>query len=133
MSHYNPKKIYVLLGANGVEFLGKNTMMEFYGEFLDAVKQQHPDATIYVQSILPVTQSKEKKSPDLTNKKIDEYNEALKQLTKEKGLLYVNIAEALKDENGALPEEASPVDGMHFGPSYYKKWFEYLKNHTSTI
>ena len=36
----------------------------------------------------------------------------------------------MKDENGMLPDEASPADGMHFGPDYYTKWFEYLKTHT---
>ena len=82
---------------------------------------------IYVQSILPVT-------PDniynLDNSHIDAFNAALLELSKEKGVYFVNVAEALKNDRGELPEEASPTDGMHFGPEYYTKWFEYLKTHT---
>ena len=94
---------------------------------LDDIKALQPNALIYVQSILPVT-------PDniynLDNSHIDAFNAALLELSKEKGVYFVNVAEALKNDRGELPEEASPTDGMHFGPEYYTKWFEYLKTHT---
>ena len=53
-------------------------------------------------------------------------------LCKEKGVYYLNVAEAFKDELGNLPTEASPKDGMHFGSTYYMKWFDYLKCHAVT-
>ena len=129
MSAYHPKKIYIMLGSNGVEFIGKETMMELYGEFIDAVKTQHPDSIIYLQSILPVTQAKEAASPELSNDKIDEYNAAIMELAGEKEAYYLNVAESFKDETGALPDEASPNDGMHFGVSHYEIWMDYLKCH----
>ena len=52
-------------------------------------------------------------------------------MAQEKEYYYLNVAEAFADENGCLPEEASPTDGMHFGPKYYEVWFEYLKNHVA--
>lgn len=133
MSAYHPKKIYIMLGSNGVEFIGKETMMELYGEFIDAVKAQHPDSIIYLQSILPVTQAKEAASPDLSNDKIDEYNAAIMELAGEKEAYYLNVAESFKDETGALPDEASPNDGMHFGVSHYEIWMDYLKCHAVEI
>lgn len=128
MKRHNPGKIYVMLGANGVAFLPQDTMMDYYGEFIDAIKAQHPDSVLYVQSILPVTAEKSQDEA-YSNTRIDEYNLSLMQLCKEKGVHYLNVAEAFKDENGALPTEASPKDGMHFGPTYYAKWFDYLKCH----
>lgn len=133
MSAYHPKKIYIMLGSNGVEFIGKETMMELYGEFIDAVKAQHPDSIIYLQSILPVTQAKEAASPELSNDKIDEYNAAIMELAGEKEAYYLNVAESFKDETGALPDEASPNDGMHFGVSHYEIWMDYLKCHAVEI
>ena len=103
--------------------------IEYYGQLIDEVKAIHPDATIYVQSILPVTAAKSS-DPLYSNDKIDSYNQALLELTKEKQVYYLNVAEAFKDENGNLPDEASPKDGMHFGVDYYTKWFDYLKTHT---
>ena len=46
----------------------------------------------------------------------DAFNEALLTLCKEKEVYFVNVAECMKDENGMLPDEASPADGMHLGP-----------------
>ncbi len=125
------KKIYVMLGANGIAWIGKESFVENYGVFLDAIRQTHPDADIYIQSILPVTASKEAEDSQYANSKIREYNAALLELAQEKKYYYLDVAEAFADENGCLPEEASPTDGMHFGPKYYEVWFEYLKQHVA--
>ncbi len=130
MSKHDPGKIYIMLGANGVAFLEEEDMMGFYGEFIDAVAEQHPDALIYVQSILPVTAEKSQ-DERYSNDRIDQYNISLMNLCKEKGVYYLNVAEAFKDEQGNLPTEASPKDGMHFGSTYYMKWFDYLKCHAA--
>ena len=55
----------------------------------------------------------------------------LQDMAEENNYYYLNVAEAFADENGCLPEEASPTDGMHFGPKYYEVWFDYLKNHVA--
>ena len=131
MNRHNPGKIYVMLGANGVAFLEEETMMGFYGEFIDSIKAQHPNALVYVQSILPVTAEKSE-DERYSNDRIDQYNISLMNLCKEKDVYYLNVAEAFKDELGNLPTEASPKDGMHFGSTYYMKWFDYLKCHAVT-
>jgi lysophospholipase L1-like esterase len=63
------------------------------------------------------------------NAKIDRYNGILKELAAEKGVLYLNVAEEFKDADGCLPNSASPKDGIHFGSSWYRKWFDYLRTH----
>lgn len=131
LARTNPKKVYILLGANGIAWFSEDYFVKEYGLFVDAVKEQHPESTVYIQSILPVTKAYSNANNGVTNAKIDQYNARLKQLAQEKGVQYVNVAEALKDSYGALPAEASPTDGMHFGPTYYKKWFAYLKTHTA--
>ena len=124
----NPKKIYIMLGSNGVAFLPKDKVIELYGEFIDSVKASHPDSQIYLQSIMPVTSSKEKEDERYANSKIDEYNDAILDLATEKEVYFVYVAEAVKDENGCLPDSASS-DGMHFGPSVYNLWLDYLREH----
>lgn len=125
-----PKKIYILQGGNGIAWMSKEKIVELYGNLIDEVQKTCPDSTIYLQSILPVTPSYSNAANDISNGKIDEYNIEIAKLAQQKKVYYVNIAAALKDGTGALPEEASPTDGMHFGPTYYNKWFDYLKNHT---
>lgn len=129
--HPDVKKIYIMLGANGIAWIGKESFVNNYFKFLSEVRAQHPEAIIYIQSILPVTDAKQKSDPDITNQKIGEYNEALFARAQQEKYFYLDVAEAFRDQNGCLPDEASPTDGMHFGPSYYEKWFEYLKNHVA--
>ncbi|MEG0853763.1 MAG: GDSL-type esterase/lipase family protein [Angelakisella sp.] len=125
----SPGKIYVMMGANSM-LADKETFIKGYGRLVDTLSQMHPDAIIYVQSILPVTETYAKNRPDFNNKKIDEYNAALEQMAAEKQMYYLDVAEDFKNEQGALPTEASPKDGMHFSADWYRKWFDYLRNHT---
>ena len=121
-----PGKIYIMMGANSIGY-DKNTFSKKYGAIIDSAKQFHPDAIIYIESILPVTTTNKYK---LDNQTIDEYNEVLMKLAEEKEVYYLDINSSLKNSEGALPTEASPADGMHFGATYYQKWFDYLKTHT---
>ncbi|MFR4988641.1 GDSL-type esterase/lipase family protein [Anaerotruncus colihominis] len=119
-------KVYVMLGGNEARE-DVDTFISHYSKVIDDLKIKQPQAIIYIQSILPVTKNN---NYNLDNTHIDAFNEALLTLCKEKEVYFVNVAECMKDENGMLPDEASPADGMHFGPDYYTKWFEYLKTHT---
>lgn len=123
----NPGKIYIMLGANGVGFLSSETVIESYGQLIDGVRAVYPDVPIYLQSILPVTAEKSS-DEKYANSKIDRYNEAIEALAAEKEVYYLNVAEALKDDQGNLPSGLSS-DGMHFGPSTYQVWLDYLLCH----
>ena len=129
MKKYKPKHIFIMLGINGIAFQSKTNLISGYSKFVDEVKKQHPGAIIYLQSILPVTAKKQRNDNRFANSKINSYNAAIANLAKEKGVYYLNVAEAFKDGNGNLPAAASS-DGIHFGPAYYRRWIEYLKTHT---
>lgn len=125
------KKIYIMLGANGLD-LDIDASVSGYKTFVKSVREQFPGAVVYVQSILPVTREVNKiyDKPEINNTRITEYNEALLFMCKELKVNYVDVAQAMEDEEGYLPTEASPLDGMHLTPEYYIKWFDYLRCHT---
>ena len=127
MKKYNPKHIYIMLGINGINFQSKTKFISGYREFVTKVKAQHPNAIIYLQSILPVTAKKS--SGNFANSNINSYNAAIAALATELNVYYLNVAESFKDANGNMPSKASS-DGIHFGTAYYKRWIEYLKRHT---
>lgn len=127
MKKHNPKHIYIMLGINGINFQSKTKFISGYRSFVAAVKAQHPNAVIYLQSILPVTAKKS--SGNFANSNIDSYNTAVAALATELNVYYLNVAESFKDANGNMPSKASS-DGIHFGTGYYKRWIEYLKRHT---
>lgn len=125
----DPAKIYIMLGSNGVAFLNFDDIIGWYGELIDALQANHPDAEIYVQSILPVTADKHLEQELLTNERITELNGMIAEMAAEEGCFYLNVSEAVADENGCLPDDLS-ADGMHFGVSTYRVWLDYLLTHT---
>ncbi|SDN40035.1 GDSL-type esterase/lipase family protein [Acetanaerobacterium elongatum] len=133
LKNANPSKIYIMMGINAIG-MEKEAFISSYEKMLDAIIAQHPNAIIYIQPITPVTSAYEQSKENtygITNVKINSYNADLLALAGKKKVYYVDVSEALKDENGALPSEASPKDGIHFGKKYYEKWFEYLRTHTA--
>lgn len=127
----NPGKIYIMLGANGIEWLDLDRLMSNYETLITKLQEIAPNAVIFAQSVTPVTRSLDQDPDrDLTNEKIDAFNEALYELCGELEVYYLNVAEDFKDDEGYLPDEASPFDGLHFTRDYYQSvWLEYLRNH----
>lgn len=128
LERIQPAKIYVLLGMNDIAWRDETNFRNLYGKLIDTIQEQHPDAILYIQSIFPVTDWYAKEDNGIDNEKVVTYNQMLMELVEEKGCYYLDVHSALIDENGALPEEASP-DGIHLNAPYYKDWFGYLKTH----
>ena len=127
-----PRAIYVLLGTN---VLGRDTdyssFLTYYRLMLDMVSQSLPNTTLYVQSITPVRPEVRKKSPGLYKERLCEINDALSAIALEKGCTFLNLWEALADENGDLKAEYAQPDGYHLKPEGYTAWVDYLCSHTA--
>lgn len=122
-------KYYIMLGANELGWVYTDVFTEKYGQIIDLIRQVNPQAVIYVQSILPVTQAKSESDAVYNNTNISRFNELLKTLAQEKNVNYLNVGEAVAAEGGALCDEAA-TDGVHLNKPYCEKWLEYLKSHT---
>ena len=122
-------KVYIMLGVNELGWTYPQVFVDQYGDLIDRIKETSPDADIFVQSILPVTAARSAKGDHVNNDRIAEYNAMLKDLCREKGAAYLNVQEAVEDENGCLPADAT-TDGVHLNKTYCLKWLDYLKTHT---
>ena len=122
-------KVYIMLGMNELGWVYDSAFQNCYGRIIERIKEINPQARIFIQSILPVSQEKSGKDKIYNNKRIEEFNSLLRELAEKKQVYYVNVAEALTDDSGSLPADAS-FDGVHLKPDYCKTWLEYLKNHT---
>ena len=122
-------KVYIMLGINETGWIYSSKFIEGYGRIIDAVRAANPDAAIYIQEILPVSNSVSSTHDYIKNSKIDEYNHLLQQLAAEKQVYFIDTASAVAAEDGSLPEDAA-VDGIHMKNSYCQKWLDYLMTHT---
>ena len=126
-------KVYLMFGINELGWPSANAFIKQYAEVIDALLTVRPDATIYVQGILPINETVYRSSPDaqsyITNERIAEFNASLEAMAAEKQVFFVNPGEALSDENGQLVQSATS-DGIHLSGIYLAKWANYLKAHT---
>ena len=106
------------------------SFLTYYRLMLDMISQALPNTKIYVQSITPVRPEVHKKSPGLYKERLCEINDALSAIALEKGCTFLNLWEALADENGDLIEEYAQPDGYHLLPAGYDAWVDYLCTHT---
>lgn len=123
-------KVYIMLGLNETGWVYSQVFQEKYGELIDSIREIDPEAVIYVQGIMPVSEEVSATHGYITNSRIDEFNGLLRELAEEKQVYYVDTGSAVASEDGSLPEGAA-ADGIHLNKDYCEKWFDYLKIHTA--
>lgn len=121
-------KVYIMLGVNELGWSKTETFHDQYAKVIDRLREDHPDAEIILQSILPVSAKQEEKKSYVNNQRIAVYNEVIYQLAEEKGCALVDVAEAVTDENGCLRAEWNS-DGVHLNGKGCRVWLEYLRTH----
>lgn len=126
----NPKNIFIMLGTNDIEGnISKDVFINTYIKLIHKLKQNLPDSNIYVQSVFPVKNKVERKMPHLSNSRITEYNDAVKNMTQLEKVTYVNLIPLLKSSDKDFFEP----DGIHVKYSFYSVWLNYLKNNYPQI
>ena len=122
-------KIYVMLGVNELGWVKVETFQNQYAKVIDRLREDHPDAQIVLQSILPVSAKQDAKQTYVNNQRIQTYNEAIMALAEEKDCAYVNVAEAVTGEDGCLRPELT-FDGVHLNTQGCRIWLDYLRTHS---
>lgn len=122
-----PKKVFLMAGINGLQ---QQTMEEFaywYVALVDAIRKAVPEAELYIESILPVTNY----SDYCDNKKIREANAILQRMAAERNIPYIDVYSAYA-QGGALPDEIS-YDGLHLYDEAYSLWYETIKHQVNSV
>lgn len=122
-------KIYIMLGINELGTGTPERFAEQFGTVVAQVQQLQPDAVIFVESIMHVTQSKDAENTYINNQEINARNEKLKMLADNKKIFYIDENEVMDEPGtGKLKEEYS-FDGVHLQVKYIDVWREFLLNH----
>ena len=126
-----PPVLYILLGTNVLNRDGDySSFLTYYRLMLDMISQALPNTQIYVQSITPVRPEVRSSHPGLYKERLCEINNELAAIALEKNCAFLNLWEALADDNGDLKAEYAQPDGIHIKPEGYPAWVEYLATHT---
>ncbi|MCP1102547.1 hypothetical protein M2454_000844 [Aequitasia blattaphilus] len=115
-----PKNVVVFTGLNDHPVTEPPAeYLERYRVFLQALKTQLPDSSIFVLSILPATEEGVSATPKLID--TTEIDAGLSTLCHEVGTTYIDTTWIVR------PDLYEP-DGTHFTPYFYAVLFRYLDN-----
>lgn len=133
---YNPTKVFILIGTNDYKENVKNSdISDDIRKIVQEIKENRPNAKIYVQSIYPINNSddskinKENVEPR-SNSEIEDTNKLIKELCKEENVTYIDVYSELIASDGALDLRYTK-DGLHLNDlGYYivsKKLISYVE------
>ena len=122
VQNVRPKRVYIMLGSNGIQWLSDKEMINSLGKLTDLILEQESEAEIIIVSVPPVTMEYSFKgqlsSYDIMNR-IDSYNQSLRGFCKANGFVYSDVYSKLIDGNGYFSSEYAEKDGLHFKPAAY--------------
>lgn len=119
------KKVFIGLGMNELGMKYIEDYVEEYDSLIATVKEKQPNAEIYVQALLPVTQEKSDNHDYINNAQIYWYNTHIVEIAENNEVTYINADAPLVNESGALCDKAT-TDGVHMNREYCRKWADEL-------
>lgn len=112
----SPKVVVLSIGVNDI--LRDNSVLgcqRQYDDLLENLKENLPDTTIIIGSILPVGENLARYQD-----RIVELNSSIKNLAKKHGCLFVDTHSRLLDQNTEMILPAYTTDGLHLSESGYQ-------------
>ena len=124
------KKVYIMLGMNCIAG-GVDSSCQDLVRLVDEIQAKSPDTAILIQSVTPMTTDSRRADQALNNDTIQEYNTKMEAICQEKHWYFINVAEAVSDQNGFLRADFSgdQAMGIHFNYNGAEAWTEYLLTH----
>lgn len=115
----SPSILFLYLGMNDVTATNGDVdrFISEYKSVLTQIKEEVPDAHIFVNSIFPVQEKALEEEPLL--EKIPEYNDALKELCDSQTVAFI-------DNTDLVSEQYYEQDGIHFKADFYPVWAEHM-------
>ena len=123
-----PHKIFILGGINSIINISLGKFGEKYNALVDTIMNQNPTSQIYLQSLLPVNVEMDIGSRYVNcQKKIKEANDIIRNISKIKGCIYVDLYSAYQ-VNDSLPKKYTR-DGLHLYPEAYAIWSRVISSY----
>lgn len=111
-----PNKIYIMAGINDLKRGDSDGRILYnFRLIMQELRQQHPQAEIIIQSILPTRYS------NISNSRIRYINQEIAAIAREEGATYLDLYSYLSDMEGNLRWELT-TDGLHLNSRGYAMW-----------
>ena len=122
-----PRRVVIMLGTNDTG-MSVNEFIANYTALVEAIRQSYEYTDIIVNTVPPVP-ADHSNYPNMDQTKIDDFNMALLELCEQKGLKFLNSAEALKDANGYGRADYYQSGDIHLTSAGLKALLSYVRTH----
>lgn len=124
----NFDRIFLMFGFNELGWTNRQKFFDDYKTLIETIRQENPNARIYIMSILPIAESVSDQAQDgVTQEAIDQLNSEMRTFASENNCYYMDLGAALKGDDGYLPADAA-ADGVHLNQQASAIWAEILNN-----
>jgi lysophospholipase L1-like esterase len=122
-----PDTIYLMAGINDLR-RGETdaTILGNFRQIMRRLRQQHPDAQVVVQSILPT------QLIEISNARIRHLNRRIEAIAQEEGAQYLDVYSQFIDAQGNFRPELT-TDGLHLNAQGYQVWRSQLRDAEASI
>ena len=118
-------KIYISLGVNELGIPDTERYYDKYRDVITRIHEMQPDALIFIQGVMHVSEKKSSSDEIYNNTIIVERNRAVSTLANGWNIFYIDMNSEVCDENGNLLPDLSS-DGVHLYGSQYGRWKDFL-------
>lgn len=125
-------KVYVALGVNELGIGNTYMYYEKYREILELIREYQPDALIYIQGIMHVSEDLSRSDSCRNNTVISQRNYAISTLANGRDIYYIDMNPYVCNANGDLLPDLSG-DGIHLKASAYERWDRSLMENAAVI
>lgn len=122
-----PETIFVMIGINDlIRGVDDQVILENHRQMMSYLRQSHPQAKIFVQSILPhggatATWEGKNKLLAIPNSRIQQLNQQLQSIAVKERVQYLDLYSLFVDQQGNIRQELT-TDGLHLNPAGYLVW-----------
>ena len=124
-------KIYIMLGINEAGYV-LNDIIDNYQALVTRIQELQPDAVLFLQANLHVTEERSAQDSVINNPVIDRINLRISRLADGKRTFFLDINSVFDDENHNLNADKAG-DNAHLYGKYYIDWGDWIRDQTAVI
>ncbi len=123
------KKVAMMFGMNDVALYGVSASIESYGRLIDLIKTNAPEAEFYIVSATYPIKNAVKKSP--SRDLLRDWNLALIDFCRTNGYNFINLTDALCDDEGYLRTDFCNDSWIHQTSAARVVWADILRGYAA--
>lgn len=128
LSNKKYDNIYVMLGINELGYKFEK-IVNNYGNLLEFIKTNQPQAKIFIEANLHVSQKRSESDAHINNAAVDKLNSELSKFADNVTTFYIDANSLFDDSNGNLSADKT-ADDAHLYAKYYTDWGKWICNET---